>query len=144
VNGLYLFATVAGVPIAVDTNQIEAVVKLQALSKIPGVESHIAGLTALRSRVLTVIDMAALIYGAQDGEERSYAIVCDVSGHSYGFLVDRVIDISQVDAPPGPSRGSPDPVWEKHASGVIIHEGNPHYLLCLGNLIENSITAQAA
>ena len=64
-NQLYLFATLAGTRIAVETREVEAVVKLTDISPVPGMGAHVAGLSALRSRVLTVIDVAALIAGAE-------------------------------------------------------------------------------
>ncbi|MBB6122319.1 chemotaxis protein CheW [Sphingobium subterraneum] len=143
-SGLYLFATVAGTAIAIDTVEIEAVVKVKELSYVPAVPPHVAGLTALRSRVLTVLDAAALINGAVDDVGREYAIVCNIAGHSYGVLVDEVKDIVAKDSEPNTVRGRPDPVWSKYARGVLLHDNAPHFLISLGNLIENSMTAQAA
>ena len=66
---LYLLATLAGARIAVDASEVEAVVKLTEISPVPGMGVHVAGLSALRSRVLTIIDVAALIHGrAQDAQ----------------------------------------------------------------------------
>lgn len=143
-SGLYLFAAVAGVAIAVDTVEIEAVVKVKELSHVPAVPPHVAGLTALRSRVLTVLDAAALIYGSVDDVHREYAIVCNIAGHSYGILVDEVNDIVATETDAHPVRGRPDPIWGKYARAVIMNNDAPHFLISLGNLIENSMTMQAA
>ena len=48
-----------------ETGEVEAVVKLTDISPVPGMGAHVAGLSALRSRVLTIIDVAALIRMAQ-------------------------------------------------------------------------------
>ena len=94
---LFLFATLAGTRIAVETSEVEAVVRLNDVSPVPGMGAHIAGLSALRSRVLTIIDVAALIHGvASPRVERGLAIIADISGHSYGLMVDGVTDMSAV------------------------------------------------
>src|SRR3546814_12688637 len=67
---------------------------------------HVAGLSALRSRVLTVIDAAALVRGLPTpAEKRGFAIIADISGHSYGLMVDAVHDICQVPEGELPLRG---------------------------------------
>lgn len=84
-NRLYLFATLAGTRIAVETGEVEAVVKLTEISPVPGMGAHVAGLSALRSRVLTIIDTAALIQGeASPTREAGLAIIANIAGHSYG------------------------------------------------------------
>lgn len=145
-SGLYLFARIAGTPVAICTDEIEAVVRLQELSPVPGVPGHVAGLSALRSRVLTILDAAALITGqpiAESGNER-YAIVCGISGHSYGILVDRVDDIRAVSASPMPVSGKLAPEWLPYASGVIEDEGQPYFIVQLVSFLDNNAAVQAA
>lgn len=144
-NRLYLFARIAGTLVAIRTSEIEAVVRLDALSPVPGVPAHVAGLATLRSRVLTVLDAAVLI-DAGDGRraESDYAIVCDISGHSYGFLVDEVIDISEVDLDPLPLQGRTDPAWQRYAEGVILKDGKPYLLIPLTNFVDCGALTQAA
>ncbi len=52
-ENLFLFATIAGTPVAVRANEIEAVVRLGDIVPIQRVPDHVRGLAALRSRVLT-------------------------------------------------------------------------------------------
>jgi len=76
---LYLLATLAGTRIAVEAGEVEAVVKLTEISPVPGMGAHVAGLSALRSRVLTVIDVAALVRGvASPQEQRVLAIIANI------------------------------------------------------------------
>ena len=76
---LYLLATLAGTRIAVEAGEVEAVVKLTEISPVPGMGAHVAGLSALRSRVLTVIDVAALVRGvASPQEQRGLAIIANI------------------------------------------------------------------
>lgn len=142
---LYLFAQIAGTPVAVRTDEVQAVVKLSEISAIPAVPLHVAGLAALRSRVVTVIDVAALIDPKNaNAAARHYAIVCDISGHSYGMLVDKMSDIRAISEPPLPLRGKTDAAWLQYAEGVIENDGEAHILVSLGNFIENSSLGQAA
>ncbi|MDI1294384.1 MAG: chemotaxis protein CheW [bacterium] len=144
-NRLYLFATLAGTRIAVETAEVEAVVKLTDISPVPGMGAHVAGLSALRSRVLTIIDPAALILGiATANEQRDLAIIADISGHSYGLLVDGVSDICWVPTGELPLRGQLNAAWAPYARGVVEHEGQPYLLVSLGSFIEGGIVAQAA
>lgn len=140
-SGLYLFTRIAGTAVAICTDDIEAVVRLKELSPVPGVPDHVAGLSALRSRVLTVIDASALITGRrhsgrdQPGAER-YAIMCSVSGHSYGILVDGVDDIGTVDASPMPVCGRIEPEWQPYARGVMDRDGQPHFVLSVSDMLD--------
>ncbi|WP_176591695.1 chemotaxis protein CheW [Sphingobium sp. EM0848] len=144
-NRLYLLARLAGVRVAIETREVEAVVKLTDISPVPGMGAHVAGLSALRSRVLTVIDVAALIRGEPTpAEERGFAVIADIAGHSYGLMVDAVYDICQVPEGELPLRGQLDPAWLPHARGLVEHEGQPHLLVSLAGFIEAGAMAHAA
>lgn len=134
---LYLLAKVAGTPIAVRTEEIEAVVKLADISPVPGMPSHIAGLSALRSRVLTMIDIAALIRGAPKPDYRqSLAIVADIAGHSYGLMVDSVSDICEATDGELPLRGQLDAEWAPYAHAIVETDHGPNLLVSLAGFIE--------
>lgn len=142
---LYLFATLAGTRIAVETGEVEAVVKLTDVSPVPGMGAHVAGLSALRSRVLTIIDVAALIHGAATPvDRRGLAIIADISGHSYGLMVDGVTDICRVPEGELPLRGQLDAAWAPYARAIVEHDGQPWLLVSLATFIEGGGLAQAA
>ncbi|MFK4793480.1 chemotaxis protein CheW [Sphingobium sp. ZW T5_29] len=142
---LYLLATLAGTRVAVDAHEVEAVVRLADVSPVPGMAAHVAGLSALRSRVLTIIDVPALIRGkAIFAGERSYAIIAEISGHSYGLMVDAVHDICQVPDGGLPLRGQLDPAWTPYARAIVEHEDQPYLLVSLASFIETGSLAQAA
>ena len=142
---LYLFATLAGTRIAVETGEVEAVVKLTDVSPVPGMAVHVAGLSALRSRVLTIIDVAALIHGvATPVDRRGLAIIADISGHSYGLMVDGVTDICRVPEGELPLRGQLDAVWAPYARAIVEHDGQLWLLVSLAGFIEGGGLAQAA
>lgn len=134
---LYLFATLAGTRIAVDTREVEAVVKLTDISPVPGMGAHIAGLSALRSRVLTIIDPSALICAVpMPTDARALAIIANISGHSYGILVDGVSDICTVPDGALPVRGRIDPAWVPFARGIVESDDGPCLLVTLAEFIE--------
>lgn len=146
---LYLLARVAGTAVAILTDEIEAAVRLRDIVPVPGAPAHVAGLSALRSRVLTVVDAAALITGeivaAPPGsEDGAYAVMCDVGGHSYGILVDGVDDIVEIETPPLPLCGRIDKIWEPHARAVIEQDGQSRFVLSIAALLEQCTQAQAA
>jgi len=148
-SGLYLFARIAGTPVAIPTEDVEAVVRMSELSPVPGVAGYVAGLSALRSRVLTIVDASALITGSapvtigDDGSKENYAIVCDISGHSYGILVDDVDGIRTVTNPVLPVCGKISEIWLPYVSGAIEDQGQ-YFLLSLTGLLEQCLVQQAA
>ena len=92
---LYLIVRIAGELIALDANEVDSVVEVDAIAPVPRVPARIAGLFALRSRVLTVIDTrAALGLGRSETPENSEAVVIRVDGHSYALLVEAVEDVA--------------------------------------------------
>lgn len=97
---LYLIARVADETIALRTAQIGSVVDVDQIAPVPRVAPHIAGLFALRSRVLTVIDTrASLQLGQIDRSQPMTAVIVESEGHSYALLVDEVEDVIEADEP---------------------------------------------
>ena len=142
---LFLFASIAGAPIAIRASEIEAVVRLGDVVPIPLVQNHVRGLAALRSRVLTVIDMEARIFGTRGAETPiTLAVIADIAAHSYGFIVDSVSDITQASQDIQPIRGRIDPAWMPYAAGLVEYDGRSHLLLSLADFIAAPGTALAA
>ena len=134
---LYLFASIGGTNVAIRTGQIEAVVKLTEISPVPRVPSHVVGLSALRSRVLTIIDTAALVWGRQaTAAPGSFAIITDIAGHSYGMTVDSVSDIAPVASGELPLCGQLDSAWRPFTQKMVENEHGPHLLISLSSFVE--------
>src|SRR3712207_9580094 len=77
-NELLLVARIGGERVALAASAVESVVELDTLIFVPRAAAHVAGLSALRSRVLTVIDcMRSLELGTTDCSEgvREAAVV---------------------------------------------------------------------
>ena len=89
-NELLLVVTIAGERVALPAAAVESVVELDTLIPVPRAAPHVAGLSALRSRVLTVIDcMRSLELGDTDCSDgiREAAVV-ELDGHHYALIVD--------------------------------------------------------
>ena len=133
---LLLIVRLAGRRVAFPASEVEAVVELEGLTPVPRAAAHVAGLSALRSRVLTVIDgLASLEFGA--GRERALrdAIVVPSDGHTYALLVDEVEDVVEAAAPPAPVNAPLGAGWDRVAIGMVEAEGellllvDPHRLI---------------
>ena len=91
---LLLIVTIAGERIAIQAPDVESVVELDALIPVPQAAAHVAGLAALRSRVLTVIDCLASLDPARGlAEGHTEAVMAVMDGHPYALLVEAVEDV---------------------------------------------------
>ncbi len=102
-------------------------VELESLIPVPRAAPHVAGLSALRSRVLTVIDcMRALELGTTDCSDgiREAAVV-ELDGHHYALIVDQVEDVVEALSEPAPVRAAMGPGWERIAVGMVETEAGP-------------------
>lgn len=117
---LLLIIALAGQRVAIPAEDVEAVVEIEGLTPIPRAPDHVAGLAALRSRVLTVIDCSASI-----GLDRSViegpreAIVVETDGHPYALLVDTVEDVIEFSGKVRPVRTSLAAGWRRVARGMV-------------------------
>ena len=107
-NELLLVVTIAGERVALPAAAVESVVELDTLIPVPRAAPHVAGLSALRSRVLTVIDcMRSLELGVTDCSDgiREAAVV-ELDGHHYALIVDLVEDVVEALSDPAPVRAA--------------------------------------
>ena len=116
---LYLIARIADETVALPAGEIGSVVEVDQIAAVPRVPPHVAGLFALRSRVLTVIDTrTSLELGAVDREAQATAVIVECEGHSYALLVDEVEDVIEAGQPEScPALLSAS--WRRAARGTI-------------------------
>ncbi|CAN5193959.1 MAG: chemotaxis protein CheW [Pseudomonadota bacterium] len=136
-NELLLIVTIAGERVALPSAAVESVVELDTLIPVPRAASHVAGLSALRSRVLTVIDcMCSLELGSTDCSDgiREAAVV-ELDGHHYALLVDAVEDVVEALAEPTPVRAAMGRGWERVAKGMVETESGPLLLIDVAALV---------
>jgi purine-binding chemotaxis protein CheW len=134
---LLLVVTIADERVALPAAAVEAVVELEALIPVPRAAPHVAGLSALRSRVLTVIDcMRSLELGVTDCSDgiREAAVV-ELDGHHYALIVDQVEDVVEALSEPVPVRAAMTPGWERIAQGMVETEVGPLLLVDVAALV---------
>jgi purine-binding chemotaxis protein CheW len=91
---LLLIVRLGGERIALPAAEVESVVEIEALTPVPGAAGHVAGLAALRSRVLTVIDCLASLDPARSlSAGHTEAVMAVMDGHPYALLVEAVEDV---------------------------------------------------
>lgn len=133
---LYLLVRVAGQTAALSAAMVESVIEIDHVAPVPRAASHVMGLFALRSRVLTVIDtVAALEAGRSVLGESGHAVTVSLDGHLYGLLVEAVDDVVSIPVQPTPPRAVLSPGWARMSTGVIEYEGEPLMLLNIAALI---------
>ena len=140
---LLLIARLAGRRIAIPANDVEAVVELEGITPAPGAADHVAGLSALRSRVLTVIDTVAALGLGRSGDQDREAIVVPSEGHTYALLVDEVEDVVEAAGAPTAINAPVGRGWDRVAIGMV-EAGGDLLLLINPHLLIASPTAQAA
>jgi purine-binding chemotaxis protein CheW len=120
---LLLVVRLAGERVAFSASEVEAVVEIDSIVPAPGTPPHVAGLAALRSRVLTVIDCAAALGLAAEAicsEVASRdAVVAVVDGHPYALLVEGVEDVVEAEAAPVPLPVRTAALWRLAAKAMV-------------------------
>lgn len=136
-NELLLIVTIAGSRVALPAAAVESVVELDTLIPVPRAPAHVAGLSALRSRVLTVIDtLRSLELGESDCSDgiREAAVV-ELDGHHYALLVDVVEDVVEALSDPSPVRAAMGAGWERASKGMVETEEGPLLLVDIDALV---------
>ena len=134
---LLLIVSIGGSRVAFPSAAIESVVELDTLIPVPRAAPHVAGLSALRSRVLTVIDtVRSLDLGTSDCADGILeAAVVELDGHHYALTVDAVEDVVETLSEPVAVRAAMSPGWERVSKGVVETEQGPLLLVDVAGLI---------
>ncbi|MFT4025235.1 MAG: chemotaxis protein CheW [Novosphingobium sp.] len=134
---LLLVAAIAGRRIALRAAEVHSVVELESLTPVPRAPAHIAGLSALRSRVLTVIDCRASLHLEPPAEaaRKPQAAVVEVEGHLYALLVDGVEDVVEARSACIPLRSRLGRGWDRAALGMAEAEAGPLLLLSVAGIV---------
>lgn len=126
---LLLIARIAGRRVALPASEVEAVVELDGITRVPGAAAHVAGLAALRSRVLTVIDSAAAMGRVPlPVPPVAEAVVIPSGGHTYAILVEEVEDVVEAAGPRVPLAVPAGAGWDLVA-GAMVPAGDDLLLL---------------
>ncbi len=82
----------------IDIKLVQEIVLMQAITEVAGSGSHIAGMTDLRGRVISVAEFATLL-GHERGErdDDTRILVVEHDGGHIGLIVDAVTEVMLVD-----------------------------------------------
>ena len=145
---LLLIVAIAGNRVAFPAAQVESVVELDTLIPVPRAPAHLAGLSALRSRVLTVIDCRRSLElgdsARPDGDILLEAAVVELDGHFYALIVDTVEDVVEALSDPVAVRGAMEPGWQRVATGIVETEQGPLLLVDVAAIVAGPSTERNA
>ena len=142
---MLLVVAIAGRRAGLPAMAVNAVIELASVTPVPRAPPHVAGLSALRSRPLTVIDCrTSLDVEPAPADMIRRAVVVEHEGHLYGLLVDAADDIVATAAEPGPLGADPGPGWRRVATSKVETEAGVLLLLDLAALIAGPDRSLAA
>jgi len=135
-NDLLVMAQIAGRRCALNAHDVKSVIELGGITPVPRSPDHIAGITALRSQALTVIDCRrALGLPSTEWSTDHRAAVVHVDGHPYALMVDAIEDIAVGQSGVGSVPGGFGPEWSRIAIGMVETAIGPALLIDLEALI---------
>lgn len=141
---LYLIAIIAGEKVVIPAEQVDSVVNVRESVPVPSSAPFIAGLFALRSRVLTLIDCQFFVSGEPvDLVPGQPAIVVNIGGCHYGLLVDAVIDVVQSAIAPVPLPSQLPAGW-RDIGRALLDIDQATYLLIDPDYMVNPAVRRAA
>ena len=136
---------IAGRRCALPAGDVKSVIELGAITPVPRSPDFIAGITALRSQALTVIDCRkALGLDPASWETDPRAAVVAVGGHSYALVVDAIEDIASGQTSPDSVPGGFGAEWTRVALGMVETAIGPGLLVDLAALIAGPAATGAA
>ncbi|MBC7344324.1 MAG: chemotaxis protein CheW [Clostridia bacterium] len=90
----------------VDISSVHEIIRMQAITRVPGTPAFVEGVINLRGRIVPVIDLHKR-FGLPPGEETqdSRIMVVEISGVTVGMIVDSVsevlrLPVSNIEPPP--------------------------------------------
>jgi len=133
----YLIATIAGEDIALPTDRVESVVKATNVVPVPASQPSVAGLFALRSRVLTMIDCHYVVTGERHpAEGQVIAIVVELDGHGYGLIVDAVQDVWMSESDARALQNRPEGGWDRVGVAMLETEAKSYLVIDPERLVQ--------
>ncbi len=142
-SAMLLVVNLGGRRAALPATAVNSVIELAQVTPVPCAAPHVAGLAALRSRPLTVIDCSQVI-GVPSCAGQRRAVVVEHQGHLYALLVDGADDIVAARDETEPLGADPGPGWEGVARGRIETVAGALLLLDVAALVAGPSLARAA
>jgi len=136
-NSLLVMALIAGRRCAFLAPDVQSVIEIGTITPIPRTASYIAGLTAMRSQALTVLDCRTAIgFNADEFSIDHRAIVASCRGDSYALRVDAIEDICSAMSEPAEVPGGFGEQWSLASKGLVETRTGPALLLDLERIID--------
>lgn len=133
---MLLVVMLAGRRAVLPAERVNSVIEPDRVVPVPRSPAHVAGLGALRSRPLTIIDCrASLGFPADGAATNERAVVVEHEGHLYGLKVDAADDIVVAASEPSTVAGDPGPGWNRASLGMVESDAGPLLLLDIGKLV---------
>jgi len=139
-----LLVSIAGERAAIASEIIRSVVELDAVTSVPRSPEHIAGLAALRSRAMTVVDCRKSLELPDRDENGLLAVVVELDEFLYALLVDEVEEVVPLEAEPGEIRADLLPGWARASLGMAETTAGPALVLDPDKLIQGPAKRKAA
>lgn len=133
-NISYVIGSAAGQCVALDALAVEGIIRIGELTPVPGAPTHVAGLCAVRSTVMTVIDVARAA-GREADVAASHAAVVLHEGHRYALRLEKVADVESIAVPPRANDASIGSGWLAVAPLRLESSQGAALLLDIGGVI---------
>lgn len=134
---LFLLAEIDGAMIAIESDVVESVVRVQDFIPVPRVDPLVAGIFALRSRVLTLIDTQFAVTEKQKPvPENALAIIAQIGGFHFGLLVDAVKDVVTVQPDQYETSIKAGSNWMQYSKGLVDVDGQIVVIICPAKIVE--------
>ena len=135
-NNLYLIVEASGTRLAIPATDVTTVMICGKIVRAPQTPSFVAGLAAMRSDVITVVDPLAAIHGgAANVSKDSTLVAVSIEGHFYGLAVDDVIDAIEVEESPKRTGVAMAKGWHAVSIGVIDFDGETILVIDTAKLV---------
>ncbi len=134
---LFLLAEIDGAMIAIESDVVESVVRVEDFIPVPRVDPLVAGIFALRSRVLTLIDTQFAVTEKQKPvPENALAIIAQIGGFHFGLLVDAVKDVVTVQPDQYETSIKAGSNWMQYSKGLVDVDGQIVVIICPAKIVE--------
>ena len=122
---------------AVDIQYVVEIIGIQGITKIPKVPDYISGITNLRGKIISIIDMRARFHKMPKAyDKETCIIVLDVNDVTVGLIVDGVDEVE--DIPEGEISNPPHMEWDYSSNflqGVFQRNGEVRLILDCGKVL---------
>jgi len=143
-TALYLIAHINGCRVAIESDRVESIVHVPDIVAVPKSDPSVAGLFALRSRVLTLIDSQYIVTGMRRQLEKGcLAVVAEIGGHHFGLAVDRVEDVVSISSDDIQTAIQPSDIWKSIISETASVDGELVMILDPSKLVAGELALAA-